>query len=127
MIQRIQTVYLMIAGLLTASLLKLRFAEIAANSELFTIFIVLIALLHFVIIAMYKKRIVQMRLTLFAIVLLLVLSGLFFYFAYAGIDGAKVAFKIPVFFPLMAVIFDFLAIRAIKKDEALIRSLNRIR
>jgi len=127
MIQRIQTVYLMIAGLLTASLLKLRFAEIAANSELFTIFIVLIALLHFVIIAMYKKRIVQMRLTLFAIVLLLVLSGLFFYFAYAGIDGAKVAFKIPVFFPLMAVIFDFLAIRAIKKDETLIRSLNRIR
>ena len=127
MIQRIQTVYLLIAGLLAASLLKFRFAEIAVNNELFTIFIVIIALLHFVIIGMYKKRILQIRLTVCAIVLLLVLSGLFFYFAYAGIDGAKVAFKIPVFFPIVAVILDLLAICAIKKDEALIRSLNRIR
>jgi hypothetical protein len=60
-------------------------------------------------------------------VLLLGLFGLFFYFTYAGFDGAQVAFKIPVVFPIVAVILDFLAIRAIGKDEALIRSLNRIR
>jgi hypothetical protein len=55
------------------------------------------------------------------------LFGMFFYFAYAGFEGAKVAFKIPVVFPIVAVILDYLAIRAIGKDEALIRSLNRIR
>ena len=147
MIQRIQTAYLLIAGLLVASLLKLRFAEMTVNNELYNfyakgifnnetlvlnglpimIFIGIIVLLHFVIIGMYKKRIRQIRVTVFTIVLLLGLFGLFFYFAYAGIDGAEVTFKIPVIFPLAAIILDFLAIRAIGKDEALIRSLNRIR
>jgi hypothetical protein len=60
-------------------------------------------------------------------VLLLGLFGLFFYYTYVGISGAKVAFKIPVVFPIVAVILDYLAIRGIGKDEALIRSLNRIR
>ena len=134
MIQRIQTAYLLVAGLLTASLFKFRFAEITVNSETLpvnglpvTIFIGITVLLHFIIIGMYKKRIRQIRATVFTIVLLLGLSGLFLYFAYACINGAEVAFKIPVVFPLVAIIFDFLAIRAIRKDEALVRSLNRIR
>jgi hypothetical protein len=76
---------------------------------------------------MYKKRIRQIRVAVFTIVLLLGLFGIFFYFTYAGFEGAKVAFKIPVAFPLIAIILDYLAIRAIGKDEALIRSLNRIR
>ena len=53
--------------------------------------------------------------------------GMFFYFTYAGFDDAIVAFKIPIAFPVVAIILDYLAIRAIGKDEALIRSLNRIR
>ena len=117
MIQRIQTAYLLVAGLLTESLYKLKFADIAVNGELFSfnakgifsgeemiidglpllIFIGLIALLHIVIIFMYKKRIRQIRMTVFTIILLIGLFGL------------------------------FLAIRGIGKDEALIRSLDRIR
>lgn len=147
MIQRIQTVYLLIAALLTASLYKLKFADLSVNGELYVfnaqgisnaetlvfnglpilIFIGLIALLHMAIIFMYKKRIRQIRVAVFTIVLLLGLFGIFFYFTYAGFEGAKVAFKIPVAFPLIAIILDYLAIRAIGKDEALIRSLNRIR
>jgi hypothetical protein len=147
MIQRIQTAYLLVAGLLTASLFKLKFAEMAVNDELYTfsakgifnnetlvfnglpivIFIGIIVLLHFVIIGMYKKRIRQMRVTVFTIVLLLGLFGLFFYFTYSSLNGASVEFKIPVAFPLVAIILDYLAIRSIGKDEALIRSLNRIR
>jgi hypothetical protein len=38
-----------------------------------------------------------------------------------------VAFKVTVVFPVVAAILDFLAIRALGKDEALVRSLNRIR
>ncbi len=147
MIQRIQTVYLLVAALLTASLYKLKFADLSVNGELYVfnakgisnaetlvfnglpilIFIGLIALLHMAIIFMYKNRIRQIRVAVFTIVLLLGLFGIFFYFTYAGFDGAKVAFKIPVAFPLIAIILDYLAIRAIGKDEALIRSLNRIR
>ena len=146
MIQRIQTVYLILAGLLVAFLLKLNFAEIVADNDVymfsakgifnnetlilnglpFTIFIGIIVLLHFIVITMYKKRTMQIRITTFTIILLFVLLGLFFYFTYTY-DLTKVAFKIPIIFPLVAIILDFLAIRAIKKDENLIRSLNRIR
>jgi len=147
MIQRIQTAYLIVAGTLIASLYNLKFADIAVNSKLYTfsakgifnngelvfdglpimIFIGIIALLHIVIIFMYKKRIRQIRMTVFTIILLLGLFGLFFYFAYASFKGADVAFKIPVAFPLVAIILDYLAIRSIGKDEALVRSMDRIR
>jgi protein-S-isoprenylcysteine O-methyltransferase Ste14 len=69
----------------------------------------------------------QIRILVFTFVLLLGLFGLFFFFSYTGFTGAKAAFKIPVVFPIVAIILDYLAIRAIGKDEALIRSLNRIR
>lgn len=147
MIQRIQTAYLLVAGLLVASLYKLNFAELVVNEEFHVfkaqgifksdtmvfdglpvmIFIGLIVLLHFAAIFMYKKRIRQIRTVVFTIILLLGLVGLFFYFIYAGFEAPKVAFKIPMAFPLIAVILDYLAIRAIGKDEALVRSLDRIR
>ncbi len=147
MIQRIQTAYLLVAGLLTASLYKLKFAELIVDGEVFIfdargissgetmefdglpimIFIGLIALLHFVAIFMYKKRIRQMRIVVFTIILLLGLFGLFFYFSYAAFNNAQVAYKVPMVFPLIAIIIDYLAIRAIGKDEELVRSLDRIR
>jgi len=147
MIQRIQTIYILLAAILTATLFKLKFADLIVNNELLTftakgifkdaeqvfnglpilIFIGIIALLHLAIIFMYKKRIRQIRFLVFSIILLLGLFGMFFYFTYAGFDDAKVAFKIPVAFPVVAIVLDYLAIRAIGKDEALIRSLNRIR
>ncbi len=147
MIQRIQTVYLLVAGLLTATLFKLNFAEILVNDELYIfnakgifngenmifdglpimIFIGLITLLHFVAIFMYKKRITQMRIVVFTIILLLGLFGLFFYFTYVAFDNAQIAYKVPMAFPLVAIILDYLAIRTIGKDEALIIIQNRIR
>lgn len=147
MIQRIQTIFVLVAGLLVGSLYTLKFADLSVNSELHTftafgifngdnlvfnglpilIFIGIIAVLHLVIIFAYKKRIRQIRILAFTIILLLGLFGMFFYFTYAGFDGAKVAFKVPVAFPIIAIILDYLAIRAIGKDEALIRSMDRIR
>ncbi len=147
MIQRIQTIYILISGLLIAALLKLKFADIIVDNELMVFtakgiykgseqvfnglsimaFIGIIALLHFIDIFLYKKRILQIRVLVFSIILLLGLFGMFFYFTYSGFDNAQVSFKVPVAFPIVAIILDYLAIRGIGKDEALVRSLNRIR
>ncbi|MDD4107253.1 MAG: DUF4293 domain-containing protein, partial [Prolixibacteraceae bacterium] len=147
MIQRIQTVFIFLAALLAASLLKLKFAELLDGGEIYQFtakgimagemvkyngwpvmgFIGLITMLHLIVIFLYRKRILQMRLLGFTIILLLGLFGIMLYFMYSGFDTINVVFKIPMIFPLIAVILDYLAIRAIGKDEALVRSLNRIR
>jgi hypothetical protein len=87
----------------------------------------LITFLHLFAIFMYKKRIRQIRILGFTLILLLGLTGVLFYFLYAGFDHVDVVFKIPMVFPLVAVLLDYLAIRAIGRDEALIRSMDRIR
>lgn len=147
MIQRIQTIYIFIAGLLIALLLKLDFAELAVNEEWYVFnakgilsaeklifnglpvlaFILFITLLHLIILFLYKKRVRQMRLLGFTIILLLGLTGIMIYFLYAGFDAPQVAFKVPMAFPLAAAFIDYLAVRAIGKDELLIRSMDRIR
>lgn len=147
MIQRIQTVFMFVAGVLIASLFAQKFADIVVNDELYIfnafgifkneelifsglpilIFIGIITALHFVAIFLFKKRILQIRVLAFTIILLVGLCGMFFYFTYASFDEVKVAFKVGVAFPIVALILDWLAIRAIGKDEALIRSLDRLR
>ncbi len=147
MIQRIQTVFILIAEMLMASLFFVKLADLSVEGELYTfsikgifngdalvfdglpilIFIGIIVVLHLVIIFMYKNRIRQIRMLVFTILLLLGLFGMFFYFTYAGFTGAQVAFKVPVAFPIVAAILDYLAVRAIGKDEALVRSMDRIR
>ena len=147
MIQRIQSVFILISAILIGSLFGMNLAEISVNSELhlFTvegifkgdtlvfnglplmIFVGIITVLHLAVLFMYKKRIRQIRMLAFTIILLLGLFGMFFYFAYSGFSGAKVLFKVPVVFPVAAIILDYLAIRAIGKDEALVRSMDRIR
>ncbi len=147
MIQRIQTVFIFLAAVVTALLLKLNFALLSVDGNLYEFnargisgqegilfngipllaFIALIILLHFVVIFLYKKRILQMRILTFTILLLIGLIGVMAYFLYAAFDQAEVELKIPMVFPVIAAILNFLAIRAIGKDEVLVRSLNRIR
>lgn len=147
MIQRIQTLFMLVAGMLIGSLYIQKFADIIVNDELhifnafgilkgeellhsglpLMVLIGIITLMHVVAIVLFKKRILQIRILAFTIILLLGLFGLFFYFTYASFEDAKVAFKVSVALPIVAVILDWLAIRAIGKDEALVRSLDRIR
>ncbi len=147
MLQRIQTVYLLIAALLLGMLFPYPLADISVGSDIYQfsiegifkgpvkvfgglplmLFLSLILLLHVYVIFIYKKRIRQMRVLGFTIILLVGLFGLFFYFAYAGFEGATASFRIPVAFPVVAAILDYLAIRNIGKDEALIRSIDRLR
>jgi glucan phosphoethanolaminetransferase (alkaline phosphatase superfamily) len=147
MIQRIQTVFIFIAAIFIGILFFLPIAEIAVGTEVYLfkaagifqgtdvifnglpimIFLGIIVVLHLVSIFLYKKRIKQMRILVFSIILMFGLFGIFYYFTYASFENETIAFKIPVAFPLVAIILDYLAIRNIGKDEALVRSLDRIR
>ena len=147
MIQRIQTVYLLISALLIGFLFLLPFAEIAQDGMIYlfnykgivldgtvkengfsiAVLIGIILALHGVAIQSFKNRIRQMRIIVFSILLMLGLFGLFFFFTSYTFSDAKISYKISLVFPLIAIILDYLAIRAIGKDEALIRSIDRIR
>jgi hypothetical protein len=147
MIQRIQTLYLLVSAILIAFLFVLPFAEIAKDGAIYlfnykgiildgvvkengmaiSVLIGIILALHGFAILSYKNRIRQMRVIVFTILIMLGLFGMFFFFTYYSFSGAKVSFNIGMVFPLVAIILDYLAIRSIGKDEALIRSIDRIR
>lgn len=147
MIQRIQTVYILLSAILIGSLFSLSFAEIASNDQLFVfdirgiirnntvqesglslaLLIGLILILHIYTLFIYKKRILQIRVLVFTSILMVGLFGLFYFFTYYTFSDARINFKISAIFPLIAVVLDYLAIRSIRKDETLIRSIDRIR
>jgi drug/metabolite transporter (DMT)-like permease len=97
------------------------------NGGSISILIGIIMALHGVAILSYKNRISQIRITVFLILLMIGLFGMFFFFTYYSFSEAQISFKISILFPIVAIILDYLAIRGIGKDEALIRSIDRIR
>jgi hypothetical protein len=156
MIQRIQTLYLLLVVVLTtvtffSPVAGLQHAEQAAiyemsyrglfemnvsggsnmlaNTWMLTALMVLIPLLAFITIILFKKRMLQIRLIIFNIVLMAGFYGLMFIYLwqYGKSLEASLFLEIPAAFPLVGIILSIMAIRAIGKDEALIKSLNRIR
>lgn len=147
MIQRIQTLYLLLTTILTSLLLALPFAEIIKDGAiyLFTstgitlegavkqgtivvlIAILLIVALHLFAIFSFKNRILQKKIVLVGMITLLGVFGLIFYYSYFSFAGARISFQTAFIFPLISIILDYMAIRGINKDEALIRSIDRIR
>jgi len=129
MIQRIQTIYLLLILGLMASMLFLPIADIDSFSWTLFAECSFTALLSLVTIFLYKKRKLQIKIC-YGILGLLILSYLIIFFNFwlpNYTSEAVVAFKIPVVFPFFAIVLDILAIRAIKKDEKLVRSLDRLR
>lgn len=77
----------------------------------------------------FKRRMLQVRLLVFSIILQLGSYGLGAYYLLqikSSIVGPA-SFALPMTFPVIAAILSFLALRAIGKDEALVKSLDRIR
>jgi len=70
-----------------------------------------------------------MRINLINIILMIGYLGLNYYYiqSFTNQLNGVVSYKITVIFPVVAAILTYLAIRAIGKDEALIRSMDRIR
>ncbi len=124
MIQRIQTIYLiLIAGIMLAMLF------LSAASIPMCIIYGITGLLAFASIFYYKKRALQMQicyLVLGLIVLSYVVSFILFGIPTAA-SFSNTNSIIVIVLPLIAIIFDLLAIRGIKKDDKLVRSLDRLR
>lgn len=141
MIQRIQSLWLLLAAIVIVLCLKFPFGgaisgeskavEMYANEgmPLFILTIVL-SISAFVIIFLYRKRSNQKRYILLSILLAILLLVLM-YFDVESLKNETTltgqSFKIGVLFPVLYVIFLILAYAGIKKDEALIKSLKRLR
>lgn len=131
MIQRIQTIYLLIASIAFA-LLSFKIPFWSLNDEFMyaqndnKLYLLLITLFVFSIIGifLFKKRTVQMKLLRLSILIeFVVLVRLFL--TYKELNTPPDA---KVFFLLMsAFVALLLAYRGVKKDEDLVRSVDRIR
>lgn len=94
-----------------------------------TILLAVIVLLLLIAIFSFKNRILQMRLSVFSILLMLGSVGLIYFYSrqvHSKIDG-EIFYLYPVIFPVVSAILAFLAFKGVKKDEELVRSYNRIR
>ena len=92
------------------------------------ILVVGILMLALVTIFCYKKRRLQIKLCFLNIAfIVLFYIGIVFFKLIAEQNQAGFCLQITTLLPAAALIFNYLAVRYIKKDEALIRSMDRIR
>jgi len=86
-------------------------------------------LLLLVVIFLYRKRILQIRLCGMGLGLLIGLWGMIYYFGKTASRemGTEHSFTWAMIVPLISLVLVYMAIKYIGKDEALVQSLNRIR
>ena len=137
MIQRIQTVYLIIAVLLmgffcNSSLGTVRIEEAVADIRpvdypVFLIVNVVIAVLLFIAIFLYKNVRRQRTVTLVSMLLIAASAVSGGFIVYAGNEGATLQLTGGVVLLIGALLAALLAYRGIKHDEKLLRDADRIR
>jgi hypothetical protein len=155
MIQRIQTIYLLIAAILTGMLFSGPVATCLVNDGgLFEIWLsgitgtsqgetissgqfwpvwVLAGVIMFLLlwsIFLFRRRTSQMRIVVYATILLAGLEGLIVYYIhhYASlVSSTDISYTFLVVFPLITIVLLVLAIRAIRKDELLATAYQRLR
>jgi len=88
---------------------------------------VLICALNFIIILMYKSRILQMRLCIYNILLLIGMMGVVMFLLYRLHYNPLISFRLPMVFPVVSIILHYLAFRGIRKDELMVQALSRFR
>ncbi len=136
MLQRIQTVYLFIAVIIAAGLIFVfplwennAGEPVYAIDELiaFGMFIASAAI-SLVSIFMFKNRKLQFVLGRLNIILNLFLLGVFVYWSLTLPGEMDISEKgIGMFLPIISIVFIVLANKAIKKDEDLVKSVDRLR
>lgn len=152
MIQRIQTLYLVVVAMMMTLTLLFPIAEFQIEGHDFTlgafalssdvvshstiwlgILLVLAIAIPVVTIFLFKRRTLQIRLCAVEAVLLIgavVFIALYYWLTNRMFEGFDIEHKQlgwAAIMPVMALILDVLAARAIFKDEVLVRSLDRIR
>ncbi|TPD67158.1 DUF4293 domain-containing protein [Flavobacterium microcysteis] len=136
MIQRIQTIYLVAAFIVMGNLpfvfpletsstgVKTFASDHLLDISLFT----LSALLSLITIFLFKNRKLQFVLCRLNIILNLILLGLFVYHSLSLSGEVATSEKgIGMFLPIFSIVFLVLANKAIKKDEDLVKSVDRLR
>ena len=136
MLQRIQTIYLLLAAGVSAGLIYV--FELYITSEEIKIFadnniyvfatFLASALLSIISIFKYKNRKSQFMLGRLNIILNFFLLG-FFVYQSLNISGETAVSEkgIGMFLPIVSIVFLALANKAIKKDEDLVKSVDRLR
>jgi hypothetical protein len=150
MLQRIQTLFLLLAAaaMLVASVTPLAFFIYEGDKvtlEAMGVYLdgtlndstwgqfalgMVSSVLSLITVFLYKQRMLQIRLSVFNVLLMI---GFYLYFGFIiykllpmeTLEFQKVG--VGIIMPLIALILTILAIRNIGADEALIRSLNRLR
>jgi len=142
MIQRIQSVWLLLAaicGFLTteapifkATLANNTLRSVMANDSLLLFAIIIgIACLCFIDIFLFKKRPTQIRLCIISIILTIVAIAL----EVKNVEDYKTAtpgmvkgsYQFGALLPILIIVFLIMAIRGINKDQKLVKSLDRLR
>lgn len=90
---------------------------------------IIIVLMPFVTIFIYKKRLLQIRLCVFNIILMLGMTIMMYVQTSQTSQKLEADFilKTPMIFPIVGIIFTVLALRGIIKDITLLKSYDRIR
>lgn len=136
MLQRIQTIYLFLAALVSAGLIFVfNIGENAAGEAVFAQDILVVfglflasAALSLVTIFLFKNRKLQFVLGRLNIILNLILLGLFVYWSLNVSGESNISEKgIGMLIPIISIVFLVLANKAIKKDEDLVKSVDRLR
>ena len=136
MLQRIQTLYLIITGFTLAGLyiwfpiLTTKDKVVLISNQEPLVFGLLFTCIALAIIAVltFKKRQTQFVLNRLNIILNFVLLGVFVYRSLSIPGETLVSQKgIGVFIPIISIVFLVLANKAIKKDEDLVKSVDRLR
>lgn len=136
MLQRIQTIYLFLAALISGVLIF--FVSLWTNEAGESVFVeeVLVALglfigsavLSFISIFLFNNRKLQFVLGRINILLNFILLGVFVYWSLSVPGEMGISEKgIGMFIPVLSIVFLVLANKAIKKDEDLVKSVDRLR
>jgi hypothetical protein len=141
MIQRIQTLWLLIVAIAAFATytLTLYIGKIAdgtqhifelANDFILVLVIIFLGILAMICIFLYKNRKLQFKLSVFGVIF----SIAFIFLEYFRIESFKKekliqtgSYQIGALLPVIMVIFFFMAARGIYKDERLIKSMDRLR
>ncbi|QQR98900.1 MAG: DUF4293 domain-containing protein [Sphingobacteriales bacterium] len=137
MIQRIQSVYLLLVVVAIVAFIFVPFGSVKMEDVQqvltikkvvpLTIASAVVGIVALVSIFLFNNRQLQMRIVLLNSFLSIVLIGLFIYglLAHVGLD--KYSFGAGAIFPVFIFIFNLLAYSAIKSDDKLVKSMDRLR
>ena len=143
MIQRIQTIYLLLASIVSGGLIFVfnlwtslkneifaleLFSREAIELKLIPILFLASSVVSFLIVFLYQNRKLQFVTGRIVILINLFLLGLLIYVSLTLPGETSVSEKgIGMFLPILVILLIVLANKAIKKDEDLVKSVDRLR